>query len=189
MTVETKASASTTTDNSLLTPLFIRLVRRVRYISFLAVLSSLLGSLLMFMIGTINTYKACIIFLGFGEEFMASTGVDAGEEAALQLLESLDNFLVGLTFFFFAYGIYSLCIRSGEPNSDDPKWLQVNNISTLKKTLLEVLVVLLSVVFVKGLLEKGGENILQWPVLVIPASIIALALSIRLMSEESREEV
>ncbi|NJK63360.1 MAG: YqhA family protein [Synechococcaceae cyanobacterium SM2_3_1] len=188
MTVETEASASKSPDTSLLTPLFIRLARRVRFISFLAVLSSLLGSLLMFIIGTVNTYKAFAIFLGFQQELLAATGVDPGEEATLQLLESLDNFLVGLTFFFFSYGIYSLCIRLGETNEDDPKWLQVNNIATLKKTLLEVLVVLLSVVFVKGLLERSGEGILQWPVLVIPASIIALALSIRLMSKESSEE-
>lgn len=156
---------------------------RMRLISFLAVLSSLAGSLLMFAIGTVNTYRSVAIFLGL-EVLEFPVDIEPSEGAALRLLESLDNFLVGLTFLFFSYGIYSLCIQLGKYQESVPKWLQVKSISVLKETLLEVLVALLSVVYVKDLLEKGDELTLQWPVLIVPLSIIALALSIRLMKEE-----
>ena len=135
----------------------------------------------MLLIGSQNTLQAFVIF--FTENPAAAVELEPSEEATLLLLESLDNFLVGLAFLYFAYGIYSLFI-SLNPNVPDfiPQWLKVSSIATLKKTLLEVLVVLLSVVFVKGLLENLSTTGLQWNFLVIPISIVAIALSIRLMN-------
>ena len=45
-----------------------------------------------------------------------------------------------------------------------------------------MLVVLLSVMFVKGLLENIATTALQWEFLVIPISILAIALRIKLMN-------
>jgi hypothetical protein len=44
-----------------------------------------------------------------------------------------------------------------------------------------VLVVLLSVIFVKELLEELSTGIVHWEFLVIPISIVAIALSLKLM--------
>ena len=96
----------------------------------------------------------------------------------------MDDFLVGLALLYFAYGIYSLFIQVRTDVENKPAWLDIDSISTLKKTLLELLVVLLSVVFVKGILENETIKVLDWNILVIPASIVAIALSIRLMLSE-----
>ena len=159
----------------------LRLIVWTRFLSAIAVLSSLSATLLMLLIGSQNTLKAFVIF--FTENPETIVELEPGEEATLLLLESLDNFLVGLAFLYFAYGIYSLFI-SLNPNTPDliPQWLRVSNIATLKKTLLEVLVVLLSVVFVKGLLETISTTGLEWEFLVIPISIVAIAFSIKLMN-------
>ncbi|MDJ0707419.1 MAG: YqhA family protein [Leptolyngbyaceae cyanobacterium MO_188.B28] len=162
-------------------PRLLRLIVWTRFLSAIAVVSSLLATVLMLLIGSQNTLKAFVVF--FAEHPETVGDLEPGEEATLLLLESLDNFLVGLAFLYFAYGIYSLFI-SLNPSIPEfiPQWLKVSNIATLKKTLLELLVVLLSVVFVKGLLETVSTTGLHWDFLVIPLSIVAIALSIRLMN-------
>jgi uncharacterized membrane protein YqhA len=163
-------------------PPLLKLLTWTRYVSVIAVLSSLAGSLLMLFIGTQNTLEAFLIVFNPTTELV--TSLKPTEEATLQLLESLDNFLVGLAFLYFAYGIYSLFILLGQDAPQAPQWLKVKDITTLKKSLLEVLVVLLSVVFVKGMLEKVKLGNLEWQILIIPLSIMAIALSLRLMGSE-----
>lgn len=158
-----------------------------RFISVLAVLSSLVGALVMFWIGTTNTLKAILIVAGIEEAVLAGSSIDPAELATIELLESLDDFLVGLAFLFFAFGIYSLFIQLGRKDPNTPAWLQVDSIGTLKKMLLELLVVLLTVVFVKGLLERLSFQSLEWTYLVIPLSILAIATSTRLLQLDRKE--
>ena len=166
-------------------PRLFKLILWTRFLSAIAVISSLAATLLMLLIGADNTIKAFSAF--FLDHPAVEDTLEGGEQATLLLLESLDNFLVGLAFVYFAYGIYSLFIRlNGNQNVEQsdgmPRWLQVNSIASLKKTLLEILVVLLSVSFVKGLFEYSAMNALQWDVVIFPISIVAIALSLKLMN-------
>jgi len=168
-------------------PRIAQVIKLTRLISVLAVLSSLLGSLVMFWIGTANTVKAVLLVLGIEEPVLEGTRIDPTELATIELLECLDDFLVGLAFLYFAYGIYSLFIQLGRKLPDEPSWLRVSSIGTLKKTLLELLVVLLTVIFVKGLLERLSFRSLEWTYLVIPLSIVAIAASTRLLQFDSEK--
>ena len=165
-------------------PRLLKLIRWTRWFSVLTVLSSLVGAVLMFAIGFINTVKAVVIFLALNPEIAEVSHLEPGESANLLLLESLDNALTGLTFLYFAYGIYSLFLASPKENFGAPDWLRVESISALKKTLLEVVVVLLSIVFVRNLAERLLSTGLRWEILVIPLSIVAIALSTKLMGFE-----
>ena len=160
-------------------PRLLKIIGWTRLISSFAIVSSLAGSLLLFFIGVGNTSKAFGIFFGSAE----NSTEDIGELATIKLLESLDDFLVGLAFLYFAYGIYSLFIALGQVNESIPSWLRVENVAELEKSLLEILVVFLSVLFVKGILEQVQTfSQLRWEVLVFPLSIMAIAFSIRLLS-------
>ncbi|WP_204141202.1 YqhA family protein [Halomicronema sp. CCY15110] len=170
-------------------PRIAQVIKLTRLISVLAVLSSLLGSLVMFWIGTTNTLQAVLLVLGMEEPVLEGSRIDPTELATIELLECLDDFLVGLAFLYFAYGIYSLFIQLGYKTPDEPSWLRVSSIGTLKKTLLELLVVLLTVIFVKGLLERLSFRSLEWTYLVIPLSILAIAASTRLLRFDSEESV
>ncbi len=165
-------------------PRVLTAIKWTRFMSVLAILSSLLGALVMFWIGATNTVKAILLVAGVEEAVMAGSRIDPSELATIELLECLDDFLVGLAFLYFAYGIYSLFIQMGRKDPNTPLWLQVSSIGRLKKTLLEVLVVLLTVVFVKGLLERLSFRGLEWTYLVIPLSILAIAASTRLLQFE-----
>jgi uncharacterized membrane protein YqhA len=179
------ASAS---ENASLMPRIATAIKWTRLISVLAVLSSLMGSLVMFWIGTTNTLKAILLVFGVEDAVIEGSSIEPNELATIELLECLDDFLVGLAFLYFAYGIYSLFIQLGQKTPDLPSWLRVSSIGTLKKTLLEVLVVLLTVIFVKGLLERLSFRGLEWTYLVIPLSILAIAASTRLLQFEGEEK-
>jgi uncharacterized membrane protein YqhA len=159
-------------------------IRLTRFVSALSILSSLAGALVMFWIGTTNTINAILLVIGAEDAVVEGSSIEPTELATIELLECLDDFLVGLAFLYFAYGIYSLFIQLGQKDRDTPSWLRVTNIGTLKKTLLEVLVVLLAVIFVKGLLERLSFRSLEWTYLVIPLSILAIAASTRLLQFE-----
>lgn len=158
-----------------------QLLGLTRWFSIVTVLSSLVGALLMFLIGAANTGEAVLRYFGLQVD-ATSTATNSPRPAAnLLLLESLDNGLTGLTFLYFAYGIYALFLTTSETMAEAPRWLKVENIAALKKTLLEVVAVLLAVMFVRVLAEKMLTDGPRWEMLIMPTGIIAIAISSRLM--------
>jgi uncharacterized membrane protein YqhA len=173
-------------------PRMTQIMGLTRWFSVVVVLSSLVGALLMFVIGASNTAEAVLHYLEMIPELeLVADDVPAAEKttprtaANLQLLESLDNGLTGLTFLYFAYGIYSLFLTSSNSMAEAPRWLKVENIASLKKTLMEVVAVLLAIMFVRVLAEKILTGDLHWEILTIPISITAIALATRLMFNEA----
>jgi uncharacterized membrane protein YqhA len=172
-------------------PRMTQLMGMTRWLSVLVVLSSLVAASTMFVIGAANTVEAVLHLLEvipalelIADDLPTSTATPPRTAANLQLLESLDNGLTGLTFLYFAYGIYSLFLTSSNAVSGAPRWLKVENIASLKKTLMEVVAVLLAIMFVRVLAEKVLTDNLHWEILTIPLSIAAIALSNRLMFSE-----
>ncbi len=173
-------------NNSTLTgrphlPTTTKLLGLTRWFSIVTVISSLVGALLMFVIGAANTAEA--VYRYFAVQIDPVSGVAANPRPAanLLLLESLDNGLTGLTFLYFAYGIYALFLTSSQTMAEAPRWLKVDNIATLKKTLLEVVAVLLAVMFVRTLAEKMLTAGPRWEMLIMPAGVVAIAIASRLM--------
>lgn len=172
-------------------PRITQILGLTRWFSIVTVFSSLIGALLMFIIGAANTAEAVLryfdLYGGFLQNFFSPTSPDAAPRPAanLLLLESLDNGLTGLTFLYFAYGIYALFLTNSMPVGTAPRWLKVENIGSLKKTLLEVVAVLLAIMFVRTLAEKmildGQGQGPGWEMLIMPAGILAIAISSRLM--------
>lgn len=158
----------------------LKTISLTRWVSAIPVFASLVASLLMILLGVKEIIIALAIAFDLGTEVIPTS---AKEEAILRLLQALDDFLIGLVFLSFAYGIYELFINFQAENLAIPQWLKAKNIATLKKSLLEVLVVLLSILFVKRILEAETPNDIEWKIIIIPLSIIAIALSTRLMSE------
>ena len=111
-----------------------------RFTSLVAVVGSLLGSVLMFIIGSTKVYYAyAAYFLGY----QPPTGLGelkGSDIATAYLIKSLDAFLIALVLFIFAYGVYWILVfqDTGETGSDPLKSVRINTISQLKKILAEV---------------------------------------------------
>ncbi len=158
-----------------------RLLFSFRYISWIAILCSITGSILMFFIGALKTYKAVAIFL-FGKiPHEAYSSLKPADVATAYLIKSLDAFLIALVLLIFSYGVYSLFIskHSGIDESGALKWIRIPSIAHLKNTLAEVIIVILFVKFLEVALLNLDN--LTWKLLVLPCSILLLALSLKFL--------
>ncbi len=151
-----------------------------RYISFTAIICSLIGSLLLFFIGAWKTYSAIKIVL-FDYIPIGKEHLHPADSATAYLLKALDSFLIALVLFIFARGVFTLFISSKNniENDDVLKWSRTPNIGHLKNVLAEVIIIILFVMF----LEVVFENIdnLKWEFIIIPISILLLSLGLKFL--------
>jgi uncharacterized membrane protein YqhA len=154
---------------------------RIRYMTALAVLASLLGAALLLVIGTSHVLEAISLYLGFAAAHVSG---NESTEAVVAVIESLDNFLLAFVLIYFAYSVYFLFIRD-TPTAEQqaavgmPAWLQVENLGHMKRVLLEVILVLIAVLFLKLVFTEQGE--LDWSILILPVMTVSIAVSLKLV--------
>jgi len=153
---------------------------QIRYMAVIAVISALAGALLLFLIGGFRTVEAFSIMLNLN----GVAGNNPSQTAVVFIIESLDNFLLGFVLLYFAYSTYFLFIaketsREEREKIDMPKWLKVEGLGHMKRVLLEVILVLLAVFFLKLVIVE--EDSFEWTMLIIPAAILGIAISLKLV--------
>lgn len=164
----------------------INTVFNLRYVAVLAVIAPIVGAVLMMLLGTRDTIEAYLLFFGIEEPEGA---IEAGEAAMIRLVASVDHFIFGTILIIFAIGLYRLLFRAnlGSREKDNtrkhPSWKEVKNLGGMDEMLLKVIIMLLAVAFLEFMLNAGLGS-LDWPVLVVPITIIALAIGLRWMSQE-----
>ena len=159
------------------------IVCRVRYISFAAVASSVLGSALLFVIGTDKTIRAVMYYGRFKEVDPKLAHLSPSDIATVYLIRSLDAFLIALALLIFAYGVYSLFIARGDVPAAAERIAglpQIRSVSFLKHTLGEVIIVILFVTTLEEILTHLNHT-LSWEMLVLPVTILLLALSLKFL--------
>ena len=156
---------------------------RTRYLSVVAVVFAAIGAVLMFLIGAVTTIDAIVTYFGGHEDKAFSS--DAALAATVEIVSSLDQFLLGLVLLVFAYGVYSLWVVADATVWEEertrlhaPDWLNVTSVTDLKVKLIEVIAVLLAVLFLKGVLLNPQTT---WPDLVVPISVALFALTVWLI--------
>jgi uncharacterized membrane protein YqhA len=158
-----------------------RLLFSFRYISWIAIVCSLTGSLLMFFVGALNTYKAVATILFGRIPHEALSQLKPANVTTAYLIKSLDAFLIALVLLIFSYGVYSLFIskQSGIDESGALKWIRVPSLAHLKNTLAEIIIVILFVNFLEVVLLNLKN--LTWELFVLPGSILLLSLSLKFL--------
>ncbi|MBK6731409.1 MAG: YqhA family protein [Bacteroidetes bacterium] len=158
-----------------------------RYFSLIAITCSLIGSLLLFFIGTWKTYNAIrIVFFDYipsGNEHLHSI-----DNATIYLMKSLDTFLIAMALFIFAYGIFTLFISNKKDIKDNGvlQWIAISNIGHLKNILAELIIIILFVIFLEVIIEN--INNLKWEFLIIPISVLLLALGLKYLKLENKDD-
>ena len=140
-----------------------RIVVSSRYLTSLAVIGSLAGAVLMFLLGIYNIGRA------FAE------GV-----------EGLDRFLIAIVLLYFGYGVYTLFLHPEESEKELnlPQWLQVKQIGQLKQVVAEVIIVVLLVLFLRLALQAfHSPDVALIPtqiatLMILPVSILLLSLAL-----------
>ena len=167
-----------------------RAIFSLRYVAVLAVIAPFFGAALMLLLGTRDTVEAYLVFFGVEEPEGA---VASGEAAMIKLVASIDHFLFAAILMIFAVGLYALFFRSyahGEDKGSHKKalsWKHLKDMGGMDEMLLKVIIMLLAVSFLEFMLSSGLDT-LDWTVLVVPLTIVALGLGLRWMSAASEEE-
>ena len=162
----------------------LRIIFKIHFMAILAVIGSLLGSLLLFLIGAYEVYEAFLLFFGFGHPSIPGRETT---EATANILSSLDSFLLGFVLLYFAYNLFFLLTF---PEQRDkrfglikmPPALHVESLDKMKKTILVIIVVSLSVFLLKENMLNVDEYV--WTDLFVPLSIVSIAVAIKLISFE-----
>ncbi|MER2510145.1 YqhA family protein [Amaricoccus sp.] len=120
-----------------------------------------------------------LLWEGMAEVFHAALALMAGEDRPLiiaSVMHATDAFLFGIVLVTFAYAItFGFVFDQSLPGWDRlPAWMRINNVSELKSTLVEVILLYLLVDFATDLPESHGGS---WQMLAKPLSILAIAVA------------
>ncbi|MFV1858560.1 MAG: YqhA family protein [Anaerolineales bacterium] len=161
---------------------------RIHYVAIIAVVGSLFGAVLMTLIGAYQVILAFIAALGIRQGLF--TLGDTSQAVGL-ILESVDSFLLGFILLYFAYSMYFLVTLPEERRQlgrvKMPSALKVANLDEMKRTILIVIVVSLSIFLLQEV--TIAEDAFSIPDLFVPVSILAIALAVRLIQWDTRGRV
>lgn len=152
-----------------------------RHLCILPVAFSLLGSVLMFIIGVVKTLQAFSVFLN---SLVASSLKNSASvyEAAVVLIRSVDAFLIGLFLIVFSYSTYLLFLKGDTADRDKGpfSWLKMDGLDQLKTALAQLVIIILIVLFLDKMMASEKVS-LGLQDLVLPVAILCLSAAKRLL--------
>jgi len=146
---------------------------RLRYFLLIPVIVSFIGSMVMFTVGSYNTYKAVyalVVEQSFG-----------GSPVILPIIKALDAFLIGIILVIFSFGIYDFFVSKLEPAEHAglrPDWFKFESTGELKTKLIEVVLVILAIKFFEQIIGNTDQFTEPILYLIIPTGAAILAISL-----------
>lgn len=151
---------------------------KVRYLVVVIVLLAVLHSVAFLLMGAQTAFAAYKHVLG------ASASGDTARPG-VEILHSLDLLLLSMVLVVLALGFAKLFLLapSAKVSAELPAWLHVESISELKALLWEAILTTLLIVALSKLSESLFTTT-NWTVLLTPAAILLLSLSLYFMKKE-----
>jgi|GEM_PF-2164197 len=99
----------------------------------------------------------------------------------IQILDTLDIFLIAIVFLIFTVGIVQLFIKHDNKDYLDsvPDWLIIHNLSDLKFLLMQTIIATLFIYCISVLAESDERPLEEW--LIVPAVILMLSISLAVL--------
>ncbi len=126
--------------------LFEMILFGLRFITFLAVLGSMIASIVLFVTSSLKVWE--------GVEYAFSYASDNhmhAKEQVVFFVEAVDGYLFATVLMIFSIGLYELFIDKIDPvslkNDSRPNWLKISSIDDLKGSLGKVILMILIVSF------------------------------------------
>jgi uncharacterized membrane protein YqhA len=123
-----------------------RLIEISRYAVVLPSVSSLIGGIVLMILGSLGILKATI------DTVLTRAPL---KETIVSILTSVDAILLGTVLLVIGYGLYELFV---DTNLEIPQWLEINNLDDLKAKLTGVIVAIIAVVFVGLLVDSRASG-------------------------------
>lgn len=148
---------------------------RVRYLALIINVFVIINTLGLIVLGVLRTIHAVTHL------FEADKLGQSDYRPAVEFGEAIDVFLIALVFLVFAIGINILFIRPHDEKflNTVPQWMRVKNFSELKFLLMEAIIATAFIMFISDFVSQIGA--LDWMFLVVPISILLLAISLKVL--------
>jgi uncharacterized membrane protein YqhA len=160
-----------------------RLLGSTRLVIILAVFATFLGAVLL-LIGS----AIAAIRLVWNE--LTGGGIDSFtvhhvDHLGVQVVQLTDSILLGTVLYIISLSLYQLFIDDSIPV---PKWMRVHDLMELKRDLVSVTIVLLSVTFLGEVVDRSSDDNILPLGIAIAAVTIALAFFTWLNPKERVDE-
>ena len=120
-----------------------------------------------------------------GESILQIIGIQEGGKPGIHLIESVDSLLFSLVILVLAGGIFKLFVGNENTFKDSAIFSELKTFMDLKVLLWQTLLLTLTVWCVLGFfLDK---DILDYKQLILPISIVLLALALKLLKDKKNE--
>ena len=162
--------SNSTPKNSFLSKL--EHIFKIRYLALCVSLLLIISGIIAIFIGAMKLVESVMILSGNHE----------GEKPGLHIIESVDTLLFSLVILILAGGIYKLFVGNEETFKDSAIFSKLNNFIDLKILLWETLLLTLTVWCVLGFFINPDS--LKYEQLILPVSIVLLALALKLIKDE-----
>ena len=140
-----------------------RLIEISRYAVTLPAVASLVGGILLMILGSIGIVLAT---------FATVLNRAPLKETIVAILTSVDAILLGTVLLVIGYGLYELFV---DTNLEIPAWLEINTLDDLKAKLIGVIVAIIAVIFVGVLVDADSASDVMFYGAGAGAVIVALA--------------
>jgi uncharacterized membrane protein YqhA len=140
-----------------------RLIEISRYAVTLPAVASLIGGILLMILGSIGIVLAT---------FATILSRAPLKETIVAILTSVDAILLGTVLLVIGYGLYELFV---DTNLEIPEWLEINTLDDLKAKLIGVIVAIIAVIFVGVLVDADSASDVMFYGAGAGAVIVALA--------------
>ena len=163
-----------------------KLLWSTRYIALFAVLSSVIASIVLFLVGSWEIAEKIyhsIEKLINKEEYHS--------ELLVGIIQGVDLYLISVVLMIFGFGIYELFISKIDiaRQNVDITILEIENLDELKQKIIKVIIMVLIVTFFERILKLGDTFNSPQDMLWFAISILALSIGIYLVRKEDSHNV
>lgn len=164
--------------------IFETILWNTRLIVILAVILSLVGSVLLFIVASWDIIHAGIKTIGYYSGSSPHQG-DIHNLLLNAIISSIDLYLIAVVLLIFSFGLYELFItKISIKELSNIKVLEIHTLDQLKDKLAKVIVMALIVAFFSKVLNMDVKSTLD--MIYFAISILALSLGLYFLHKESK---
>lgn len=149
---------------------------RSRYLVIMAVVSSLLGSMVLFIIGSLDMVD--VLKKTWGYYILGDHSYDLHAKVVGELIGAIDLYLIAVVLLIFSFGIYELFVSQIDEaqESGSSQILEIHSLDELKDKIAKVIIMVLIVKYFQMLLDMSFNGALE--MLYLAISILGLSLAL-----------
>lgn len=149
---------------------------RSRYLVIMAVVSSLLGSMVLFIIGSLDMVD--VLKKTWGYYILGDHSYDLHAKVVGELIGAIDLYLIAVVLLIFSFGIYELFVSQIDEaqESESSQILEIHSLDELKDKIAKVIIMVLVVKYFQMVLDMSFNGALE--MLYLAISILGLSLAL-----------